>query len=93
VRGSHELGYSGRKSRIPGEEDSSMTQRRPIAEQLRELRAQRGLTLVEASEKTGVGRKTLSNLERGVHTPHMPTLTKIARGYGVPIEELLDGTA
>jgi transcriptional regulator with XRE-family HTH domain len=49
--------------------------------------------LVEAAEKTGVGRDTLSDLERGRRHPVMPTLAKIARGYGVPVEELLEEPA
>jgi transcriptional regulator with XRE-family HTH domain len=57
---------------------------------LRLLRAQQGLTLVEAAEKIGIGRDTLSELERGRRHPVMPTLSKIARGYGVQVEELLD---
>jgi transcriptional regulator with XRE-family HTH domain len=61
-----------------------------LAERLRVLRAQRGLTLLEAAEKTGVGRDTLSDLERGRRHPVMPTLTKIAQGYGVPVEDLLE---
>jgi transcriptional regulator with XRE-family HTH domain len=61
-----------------------------LASKLRVLRAQHGDTLAEASRKTGVDRGTLSNLERGVHAPYTPTLTKIARGYGVPVEELLE---
>jgi len=46
--------------------------------------------LVEAAEKIGIGRDTLSELERGRRHPVMPTLSKIARGYGVQVEELLD---
>jgi transcriptional regulator with XRE-family HTH domain len=64
-----------------------------LAEKLRVLRAQRGLTLVQASQKTGVDRGTLSSLERGVHAPYTPTLSKIAKGYGVPVEELLEEAA
>ncbi len=64
-----------------------------LAERLRVLRAQRGLTLVEAAEKTGIGRDTLSDLERRRRHPVMPTLAKIARGYGVPVEELLEEPA
>jgi transcriptional regulator with XRE-family HTH domain len=60
-----------------------------LAERLRVLRAQRGMTLLEAAAKTGVGRDTLSDLERGRRHPVMPTLAKIARGYGVPVEDLL----
>jgi transcriptional regulator with XRE-family HTH domain len=61
-----------------------------LAERLRVLRARRGLTLIEAAEKAGVGRDTLSDLERGNRHPVMPTLAKIAQGYGVPVEDLLE---
>jgi transcriptional regulator with XRE-family HTH domain len=57
---------------------------------LRLLRARAGLTLVEAAAKTGVGRDTLSDLERGHRHPVMPTLAKIAAGYGVDVEDLLE---
>jgi transcriptional regulator with XRE-family HTH domain len=57
------------------------------------LRAQRGMTLVEAAEQAGVGRDTLSDLERGRRHPVMPTLAKIAQGYGVPVEDLLEEPA
>jgi transcriptional regulator with XRE-family HTH domain len=61
-----------------------------LAERLRVLRAQRGMTLIEAAEQAGVGRDTLSDLERGRRHPVMPTLAKIAQGYGVPVEDLLE---
>jgi transcriptional regulator with XRE-family HTH domain len=61
-----------------------------LAERLRILRARRGLTLIEAAEKAGVGRDTLSDIERGRRHPVMPTLAKIAKGYGVPVEDLLE---
>ena len=54
------------------------------------MRARRGLTLIEAAEKAGVGRDTLSDIERGRRYPVMPTLAKIAKGYGVPVEDLLE---
>src|SRR5215213_7563987 len=57
---------------------------------LQVLRARQGLTLIEAAEKIGIGRDTLSDLERGNRHPVMPTLAKIAEGYGVPVEELLE---
>lgn len=60
-----------------------------LAERLRLLRAREGLTLTEASERIGITRHTLSSLERGGQEPHYPTLAKIAKGYGVPVEELL----
>jgi transcriptional regulator with XRE-family HTH domain len=61
-----------------------------FAERLRILRAREGLTLTEASERIGITRHTLSSLERGGQEPHYPTLAKIAKVYGVPVEELLE---
>jgi transcriptional regulator with XRE-family HTH domain len=64
-----------------------------LAESLRILRAQRGLTLTDAAERAGVTRDTLSDLERGKRHAYMPTLAKIAKGYGVPVEDLLEEPA
>ena len=61
-----------------------------LAERLRILRARKGLTLTEASERIGITRHTLRSLERGGQEPHYPTLRKIADGYSVPVEELLE---
>jgi len=60
-----------------------------LPEKLRMLRTRQGLTLEEAAERTRVTRETLGLLERGKRRPHAPTLHKIAKGYGVPVEELL----
>lgn len=60
-----------------------------LAHKLRVLRAERGLTLREAASLTGVAKETISDLERSLRHPHDPTLAKIAKGYGVPVEELL----
>src|SRR5215218_9695588 len=57
---------------------------------LRVLRAERGLTLRDAEHQTGVDKDTLSKIERGVRHPHDVTLAKIAKGYGVPVEDLLE---
>jgi transcriptional regulator with XRE-family HTH domain len=57
---------------------------------LRLLRARRGLTQADASTRIGISRDTLSDLERGLRQPTMPTLAKIAEGYGVDVEELLE---
>jgi DNA-binding XRE family transcriptional regulator len=48
------------------------------------------LTLTDASAQIGITRQTLRGLERGGQEPHYPTLRKIADGYGVPVEELLE---
>ena len=61
-----------------------------LAHKLRVLRAERGLTLREAASLTGVAKETISDIERGLRHPHDPTLAKIAKGYGVPVEELIE---
>jgi DNA-binding XRE family transcriptional regulator len=63
----------------------------PIALKLRSLREQRGLTHKEAAQLAQVHFETLRRLESGEQPPYMPTLTKIARGYGVSIEEVVEG--
>lgn len=61
-----------------------------LAERLRVLRAQRGLSLTEASEMLGVNRHTLRDLELGKREPYGPTMRKIAAGYNVPTARLLE---
>jgi transcriptional regulator with XRE-family HTH domain len=60
-----------------------------LARKLRVLRAERGWTLNQAAERAGVQPETISDAEHGKRRPYTPTLTKIAKGYGVPVEELL----
>ena len=61
-----------------------------LAHRLRVLRAEHGLTLREAASLTGVAKETISDIERGLRQPHDPTLAKIAKGYAVPVEYLLE---
>ena len=62
----------------------------PIATKLRALREARGLTWQQAAELAHVTPETLIDLESGKRPPYMPTVTKLARGYGVPVEELVE---
>jgi len=62
----------------------------PIALKLRVLREERALTQKEAAELANVSHLTLIDLESGKRDPYMPTVTKIARAYGVPVEELVE---
>ena len=62
----------------------------PIALKLRVLREERGLTQKEAAKLANVYHETLIDLESGKRDPYMPTVTKIARAYGVPLEELVE---
>jgi DNA-binding XRE family transcriptional regulator len=61
----------------------------PIALKLRTLREERGLTRKEAAELADVSHWTLLYLESGKRGPYMPTVTKLAGAYGVPLEELV----
>jgi len=61
----------------------------PIALKLRLLREERALTQKEAAKLANVSHWTLMYLESGKRAPYMPTVTKIARAYGVPLEELV----
>jgi transcriptional regulator with XRE-family HTH domain len=61
-----------------------------LAHRLRVLRAERGLTLREAASLTGVAKETISDIERSLRHPHDPTIAKIAKGYDVPVDELLE---
>jgi DNA-binding XRE family transcriptional regulator len=62
----------------------------PIAVKLRVLREERGLTQKEAAELANVSHWTLYYLESGKRAPYMPTVTKIARAYGVTVEALVE---
>ena len=62
----------------------------PIAVKLRVLREELGLTQKEAAKLANVSQVTLVRLESGRRSPYMPTVTKIARAYGVAVEELVE---
>jgi transcriptional regulator with XRE-family HTH domain len=66
-----------------------MTQK-SLADRLRLLRAQRGLTVKDAAQQVGVDRHTLRRIELGTQEAQYPTLAKIADGYGVAVEDLLE---
>ena len=53
------------------------------------LRETRGMTQLGVCLATGVNPKAISALENGRRLPEVRTLAKIARCYGVSIEELL----
>jgi transcriptional regulator with XRE-family HTH domain len=70
---------------------SDLNQR--IARQVRELRAQRGLSLDALASKAGVSRSMISVIERGKSSPTAVVLDKLAAGLGVPLASLFDGPA
>src|SRR5215203_5323934 len=61
-----------------------------LATRLRVLRAERGLTVRQVAELSGVAKETISQVERGERHPYDRTLAKLAKVYEVPVEDLLE---
>jgi transcriptional regulator with XRE-family HTH domain len=57
-------------------------------DRLRELRAERQLSLRQVEERGGPNKDTMSLLERGVHKPHAQTLGRIAKAFDMSVAEL-----
>ena len=70
--------------------DSPSEMNRVIPENLKNLRAERKLSLGELSELTGVSKSMLGQIERGESSPTVATLWKIATGLGVSFTALLE---
>lgn len=56
---------------------------------VRAERTRLGMTLDELAAATGVSRATLSNIERGEHSPSLTKATDVARTLGVSLAQLL----
>lgn len=62
-----------------------------IGENIRRLRKQQEMTLDVLSEKSGVSKAMLSQIESQKVNPTVATVWKIARGLGVELDSLLHG--
>lgn len=62
-----------------------------LSERLRELRTERGQRLVDLTHASGLSTAYLSDLERGVATPSIDTLTTLASAHGITVRDLLHG--
>jgi transcriptional regulator with XRE-family HTH domain len=61
-----------------------------VGPRLRALRTERGATLTDVAETTGISVSTLSRLESGGRRPTLELLLPLARTYGVAIDDLVD---
>lgn len=61
-----------------------------LGERLRAARRERGWTLEDASQRTGVARSTLSKIENGMMSPTFDILQKIVIGLSLDLAELFD---
>lgn len=59
-----------------------------LAQRLRGLRAEHGLTLDALAERTGVSRSMISLIERGESSPTAAVLDRLAAGLGVTLASL-----
>jgi transcriptional regulator with XRE-family HTH domain len=74
-------------------EDGASGVNRRIAERVRELRAERRLSLDVVAAKSGVSRSMISLIERGESSPTAVVLAKLAAGLGVTLSSLFDAPA
>ena len=58
--------------------------------QVRALRAQKGLAQGELAEAMGVSRQTNNSIENDRYTPSLPLAIALARYFGVTVEEMFD---
>lgn len=61
-----------------------------LAYRLRVARLEKGLTVREAAKVTGVDKATISAVERNKRKPFDVTLSRLAKGYGVSISQLVE---
>ncbi len=59
-----------------------------LGNNIQELRTDRGYTQAHLAERIGVSRKTINTVENSVFTPSTTLALKLAREFGVPVEDL-----
>lgn len=59
-----------------------------LCNRLKALRSEQGWTQEELAERVGVSRKTINTVERNVFVPSTVLALRIARVFGVPVEEV-----
>ncbi|HVF60309.1 MAG TPA: helix-turn-helix transcriptional regulator [Thermoanaerobaculia bacterium] len=59
-----------------------------MTNRLRVLRAERAWSQADLADRLGVSRQTINALERGKYDPSLPLAFRIAKVFGMPIEEI-----
>ena len=62
---------------------------RQLAQRLRSLRAERGWSLDQLAQQSGVSRATLSRLENGAVSPTASVLGRLCAAYGLTLSRLM----
>lgn len=78
-----------RVDEIPGDDVGAAELGRKVAENLRQRRKARGMSLDDLARSSGVSRAALSQIETCKSNPTVGVLWKIAVGLGIPFAELL----
>lgn len=60
-----------------------------VGSRLRKVREQRGVTLTDVAQRTGISKSTLSRLENGQRKPSLELLLPLAQVYRVPLDDLV----
>lgn len=61
-----------------------------MAENVKKLRKERGLTLRDLANKSGLAFGAIGNIERGViKDPHLSTVIKLAKAFNISVNELI----
>src|SRR6188768_283577 len=76
-------------ARPPGDEGGAADMARRVAENLRDHRKRRELSLDQLAHATGVSRAALSQIETRKTNPTIGVMWKIASGLGVPFSDLI----
>jgi transcriptional regulator with XRE-family HTH domain len=76
---------------IPDADDAEEIARRLLGLKLRALRAERGLTLWDVAEASGVTEGYLSHVERGTRLPSLSVLVSLGKTYDLLVTEMLTG--
>ncbi len=59
-----------------------------IANRIREIRLERGLTQADLGRIVGVSRQSIISIERGRYVPSLELALRIAAHFGRPVERL-----
>jgi putative transcriptional regulator len=62
-----------------------------VRNEVRELRAARGLRQEDLAKALNVSRQTVNAIETGRYLPSLPLAIALARFFGRPVEELFHG--
>lgn len=78
-----------RPSRDPSNADDTTATIAAVGTRLRALRQQRGVTLADLAEATGISVSTLSRLESGQRRATLQLLLPLAQAHRVPLDDLV----